>query len=81
MSETILNYEEWYELNESELNSVAYEEGMTDEYDWDSDRWFEEQYDEYLDGIKDTQDENDPFYADMPLEYTSTDTDTENIPF
>ena len=45
---TILDYEAWAETYEEELYILAAESGADREYDFDEDRFYEKQYEEYL---------------------------------
>lgn len=44
----ILNYEEWYDLNEDEINIELAESGADRELDFDSEREFNKRYEAYL---------------------------------
>ena len=43
-----LNFEEWYELNEKEINIELAENGAYREMDFDSEKEFEDRYQKYL---------------------------------
>ena len=48
---TILNYETWIEQNNDNLYILAAESGVDREYDFDEDRFCEEQYEDYLKAV------------------------------
>lgn len=44
----MLDYYEWYDLNEEEVSIWAAESGVDREYDWDFDNEMEDRYELYL---------------------------------
>lgn len=44
----ILSYDEWYDINEEEINIELAENGADRELDFDPEREFDERYEEYL---------------------------------
>jgi hypothetical protein len=47
----ILEFEEWYDLNEEKINIELAENGADRELDFDSEREFEDRYQAYLESI------------------------------
>lgn len=48
MRNSPLNFEEWYDVNEEEVYMEAAESGADREMDYDSEKYFEEKYEKYL---------------------------------
>lgn len=47
-----LNFDEWYELNEKEINIELAENGADREMDFDSEKEFRDRYQEYVNNEK-----------------------------